>query len=406
MADALDERLIAWRRDFHQHPEPGFATVRTAGIVAAELGAMGYEVEQFPETNAVIGTLRGGDGPGVLLRADMDALRIQETSGHDFASVKAGVMHACGHDAHTAMLLGGAALLAEDPPPGLVKVLFQSAEEGVRPDEEIPRRHPDARDGETYSCGALPLIDAGALDGIDACFALHVSGEHDAGVLAVPQGAAMASTDVFIIEFRGKGGHAALPHESVDAIAMAARAITEIQYMLNRTVDPMQPKILNIGSIHGGDANNAICETVTINGTIRTHDEGVRAHLIAQLKQTCEHVAAMAGGEIGWHLQPGLPPTTNDRPTAEFAVEALKRDVRDDAHLIDAPLMGGEDFAYFTQLRPSAFCWLGVRNEAAGIVHNIHSPLFDVDESALLVGARAHAAFARAYLTNPPAPQG
>lgn len=398
----LEKRLIAWRRDFHQHPEAGFATERTAGIVADELRGMGYEVETFPESNGVIGTLGGDEGPCVLLRADMDALRIQETSGHDFASVNHGIMHACGHDAHTAMLLGGAALLAEaESLPGTVKVLFQSAEEGARPDEEFPRKHPDAEEGERYTCGSLHMIDGGALDGVDACFALHVSGEHPTGKLAVPAEAAMASSDMFEVTFKGKGGHAALPHLSVDAVLMAARAVTELKMLVTRGVDPLQPVIVNVGSIHGGDANNAICEEVTINGTIRTHNAGVRAYLVEKVRETCEQVAAMAGGSIEWLLQKGLPPLGNDPEMAKFAVQALNDFLGEGtASLATVPHMGAEDFAFFAERRPSAFCWLGVRNEERGIIHNIHSPQFDVDEDALLVGARAHAAFAQAFLTT------
>ena len=363
--------LIDLRRDFHRHPELSFREFRTAGRVASILRELGMEVREKVGGTGVIGLLRGPEGPSVALRADMDALPVTEKTGLPFASETEGMMHACGHDIHTACLLGAAMLLASrrDSLPGTVKFLFQPA-------EEINR-------------GAKAMIEDGALGCPvpEMIFGLHNHPELPAGTVGVREGALMASVDTISVRITGKGGHGALPHRDIDPIAGAAAVISALQTVVSRSVDPREPAVVSLGTIHGGTANNVIPETVEMTGTVRTFSEEVRGAMEGMIRRVVENTAAGLGcrGELVYRCD--LPPVVNRPEPTEIARLAVKTVVGADALLTPVPSMGGEDFALFQEKIPGCFLWLGVGNPEAGAVYPWHSPFFAADESSLSAGA-------------------
>jgi len=363
--------LIDLRRDFHRHPELSFREFRTAGRVASILRELGMEVREKVGGTGVIGLMRGREGPSVALRADMDALPVTERTGLPFASETEGMMHACGHDIHTACLLGAAMLLASrrDSLPGTVKFLFQPA-------EEINR-------------GARAMIEDGALESPvpEMIFGLHNHPELPAGTVGVREGALMASVDTISVRITGKGGHGALPHRNIDPIAGAAAVISALQTVVSRSVDPREPAVVSLGTIHGGTANNVIPETVEMTGTVRTFSEEVRGAMEGMIRRVVENTAAGLGcrGELVYRCD--LPPVANSPEPTEIARLAVKSVVGADALLTPAPSMGGEDFALFQEKIPGCFLWLGVGNLEEEAVYPWHSPFFAADERSLPVGA-------------------
>lgn len=372
--DSLETEIINIRRDIHENPEVGFDLERTSGIVAQLIKSWGLKVETNIGKTGVVGTLEGGKkGKTIALRADMDALPMEEENDVPYKSKNKGRMHACGHDGHTAMLLGAAKALSKskDYIKGNIKFIFQPAEEG-----------PELG-------GAKPMIDDGALDGVEAIFGLHISTLYPTGILGINMGPAMASTDVFEIKLIGKGGHAGMPHNSVDAIAMAARFINEVQYMVGRQIDPLEPLVVSIGTIHGGFVSNVIAETVEITGTIRTYSNEIRNAVITKIKSILDHITGLAEGSYEINIIPGLPPLINDLEMAQFA-EKAGLDVFGDENVLvlKKANMGGEDFAYYLEKVPGAFIWLGAGNKEKGLTHLMHSPKFDFDEKALVMGTK------------------
>lgn len=379
-AQAIAEQVVAWRRDFHRHPELGLEEHRTAGIVAAHLRSLGFAVEEGVGGTGVVGLLNPGKaGRVVALRADMDALPIQDSKTCDYASTVPGKMHACGHDGHTAILMGVASLLAarREEIAGQVKLLFQPAEEGPG--------------------GALPMIEAGALTNPapDACFALHLWSDVPVGSAAIRAGAHMAASDTIHMTVTGVGGHGAYPETSIDAIAVAGHVIVGMQQIVSRECPPLQPVVVTIGTVQGGFRNNVIAPEVKMTGTVRTLHAPTRNGMEERIRRVFEGICRTHRAEPAFSYSYGYPVTVNDPAMAAFlagcAADVLGSDhVRTDPD----PAMGGEDFAYIAERVPSAYLRLGSCNAAKGITAGAHNPGFDIDEDALPLGVAimAHAA--------------
>jgi amidohydrolase len=367
------------RREIHRHPELGFEEERTAAIVERELDDLGIEHRRVVKTG-VVGIIRGAHpGRTVGLRADMDALPIGEESGEQFASEVPGRMHACGHDAHTAMLIGAARALqtARATLAGNIVLLFQPAEEGPG--------------------GALPMIEAGVMDAepkIEAVAMLHVDVRLDTGAVSITPGPVNAAADEFSITVRGVGGHGAAPHNAQDTIPCAAAIVLALQNIAARETDPLASVVVTIGTIAGGYRNNVIADSVALSGTVRTTDPAVRDTMEARLRRIIGGVASAYGCSAELNVIYGYPPVVNDIALAQ----AFTRHVRESTPIVVRalpPTMGAEDFAYFAQRVPGLLIRLGVRNEASGAIHSAHSSRFRLDEGAIPVGIATLVAFAR-----------
>ncbi len=371
------ERAVAIRREIHRQPELGFEEHTTQAIVERELDAIGVEHRRIAGTG-VVGIVRGAlPGHITALRADMDALPITEDSGEECASEVPGKMHACGHDSHTAMLLGAARVLQESRETfaGTAVLLFQPAEEGPG--------------------GALPMIDEGALDDprVEAVTMLHIDPRLETGTIGITPGPVNAAADEFHITLRGKGGHGAYPHKAVDVIPCAAATILALQNVAARETDPLASIVVTIGTIEGGYRNNVIADHVKMTGTLRTHDPAVRTAAEAKLRRIIYGVAEAYGARAQFDMIFGYPPVVND---AELA-ESIAAYAREQGFAVErpAPTMGGEDFAYFAQRVPGVMVRLGIYNEAVGSVHSAHSAQFRLDEGAIPTGIATLVAFAR-----------
>lgn len=385
-AKAIHERIRAWRRTIHRHPELTFTEHHTAALVNRMLTDLGIETETEVAKTGVVGHIRGGAGPTVGLRADMDALPITEINGTDFDSTRPGIMHACGHDAHTAMLMGAATILKgladEGRLPGAIRLLFQPSEE--------------AQDAEGKS-GGMRMVEEGALAGLDAVFGLHVDPFHPVGTVATRSGPMMASADTFALVIHGSGGHAARPHTTIDPIALSAHVINAIQQVVSRRLNPLDPGVITIGTIHGGTVSNVIPDTVTMTGTIRAFSEEGRATLLSELERACKVIEPL-GGRAEYTLQPGYPPTVNS-PEATAVMLAATRELLGAEQVKEAPMvMGAEDFSFMAQVAPGSFLRIGTHNPAWDRYYPVHRADFRIDEDALPVGAAAMAAAALRWM--------
>ena len=383
----LEPQLIERRRDLHRHPELGFAEHRTAAIVADWLQRLGFEVRTGVAKTGVVARLRGKHKGGrtIALRADMDALPIQDAKlgSVDYASTVPHRMHACGHDAHVTMALGAASVLSalRDELPGDVVFIFQPAEEGPG--------------------GARPMIEEGALDGVDFILGQHMFPLYRAGEVAVSHGAAMAAADEFQLRILGVGGHGAYPHLAVDAIQVTGQVITALQSIVARNVDPLKSAVISIGTVHGGYNFNVIADVVEMKGTVRTLDEDLRSEVKGRIEAVVRGVTEAFGARFELSYKFGYPATVNH----ESGV-ALLRAVAADAlgaenvHVV-APSMGGEDFSYYLQKIPGCFYFLGCRHpHPIDARYNIHHPAFDLDEASLVIGAQLFVEGAMRYLES------
>lgn len=384
-AHALKDKLIALRRDLHQHPELAFQEVRTAQRVAEMLHELGIGYEAGIAKTGIVAHLGAGE-PRFALRADMDALPILEANDVEYKSQNAGVMHACGHDAHTACLLGAAMILNEDFKQGKlrgwVKLLFQPAEENC--------------DAEGKS-GGRRMVEEGALNDVEAVVGLHVISTLPSNEVYVRTGSFMASADAFEADVIGRGGHGAYQHETLDPIWLAMQVINAIYGIVSRRMDPTKQGVISVCTIHAGTAANVIPESVHLTGTIRSFEPKVREQLHADLEKAFA-VARAFGGDYRLKILHGYPPTANDPRMAEF-VRGMASDLIGAARVKEADLqMGAEDFSYMAQAKPGAFIYLGAKKDDVHRPH--HNPAFDIDEVVLPTGAALLAEAARKYLTE------
>lgn len=394
-AQAIEKRMIAWRRDFHANPELGNAEVRTSKLVAAHLKKLGLKVRAGVAQTGVVAVLEGGKpGPTVALRADMDALPVKEETGLPFASKATGtyrgqtvpVMHACGHDTHVAMLMATAEILSNmrKDLPGKVVFLFQPAEEGPSDFE--------AGTGKTW--GAKAMVEQGALADPkpDAVFGLHVFSGMPAGQIAWRSGPLMASADSYSVTVTGRQTHGALPWRGVDPVVAAAQVVTGLQTIVSRQLDlTKEPAIVSVGQIHGGVRYNIIPDSVTFEGTIRAFDEGMRSDIHERVKRTSESIAAASGAKAEAKVTKIYDVTSNDPALTERMTPTLVRVAGSKPFNGNvAKSTGAEDFSELSRVAPSLFLFLGVSTpgEETTAAAN-HSPLFKVDESGLIQGVRA-----------------
>jgi amidohydrolase len=371
-AQEIYDEIVSIRRDLHQHPELGFQEVRTARIVAEKLGTLGYEVVTGVGKTGVVGLLSGGQAGErtVLLRFDMDALPIQEENDVPYRSQTPGVMHACGHDAHVAVGIGVATLLARhrDRFRGTVKLMFQPAEEGLG--------------------GANAMIRDGVLKGpnVDLALGLHVSSNHDTGTAVVRSGAMMAASDKLHILVRGRGGHAAHPEQAIDAVLVASQIVVALQTIVSRSLNPEETGVVTVGSIHAGNAGNVIAETAELQGSIRSFSEEARELLHRRINEVATGVAIALGATAEVTLTRGVNATVNAPAPTEtvykVAAEVLGADKVDTTYRTT----GGEDFSAVLAAVPGNFFFLGARDEARNLNYPHHNPHFDIDETCLPQG--------------------
>ncbi|MBL7161697.1 MAG: amidohydrolase [Anaerolineales bacterium] len=381
----IKDQLISWRRDFHMHPELGFEETRTAGIVAEALKEMGIGVETEVGKTGVVGHL--GEGPPVVgIRADMDALPLQEANDVPYASQNPGVMHACGHDAHTAILLGVARILSEMPdrPPGEIRFLFQPSEEDW--DEEL-------------KSGSTRMIEDGALEGLDAVIALHVDDSIPTGQIEINDGNASAAVDSFHATIIGQGGHGAYPHETVDPTFILAQVINAIHGIRARRIKPIDSAVISIGAIHAGHTSNVIPDSVEMMGTIRSFETEVREQLSEELEKAFALSRAF-GGNYTLTIEKGFPSMYNDPDVVELICQTASEMLGEDKVTPSEAEMGAEDFSYMSQLAPGAMFWLGVNIDDTP--RPAHSPTFDINEDALPIGTALLAEVACRLLISPP----
>lgn len=380
-AREIEEKLINWRRDFHMHPELGFQETRTAGCVADTLESLGLRVRRGVGRTGVIGEL--GEGPSTIaIRADMDALPIQEANDIDYASQVPGVMHACGHDAHTAIALGVATLLSKVEFPGTVRFLFQPAEE-VGDDEGIS--------------GAPRMVADDAMEGVDMVLALHVDSDTSVGNIQLDSGPSSGGVDSFFASIIGKGGHGASPHKTVDPFFITSHVIQALYGITSRRLNPFAPAVVSIGSIHGGGAENVIPERVEMSGTIRFMEKKVQQEIHTEIERAFK-IAPVLGGDYKLKIEIGSLPIINDQRVVDLLTSVIT-DLLGDEHILPPEKsLGAEDFGSFSELAPGAMFMLGCKIEED--VRTPHHPRFDIDERCLSIGTSILTEAALRFLRN------
>lgn len=382
--EQLHDEMISIRRDLHMHPERSFHEHRTARRIAQHQRALGLEVRTEVGGMGVVATLRGAHpGPTIALRADFDALPIHEQNDVPYASQNVGVMHACGHDAHTAIALGIASALAEyrDELHGNVVFIHQHAE------EEDPG-------------GAKGMVEDGALDGVDAIIATHMENYIPVGHVWHSDGYVMASSDDFIIDVHGIGGHAAWPHDTVDAVTIGAHLVIALNQIVSRKLDPMRPVVLTVGAFAAGDTTNVIPGSARLQGTVRTFDPAVRDSAQRWIERITASTCEAFGATSTVTYLPGAPSIKNDPMINRFVIKAATQVLPTDNIVAMEPNMGAEDFSFYTQHVPGAYFFTGSANAEKGLVHPYHHPRFDIDEDSLLIGAKIMAGAALSFLAD------
>ena len=377
------QHMIKLRETIHMYPEDGFSEFTTSKIIIEELEKLGIKVQKNVAKTGVVGLIEGKyPGKTVLLRADMDALKIQEQADVEYKSKIDGMMHACGNDGHVAGLLGAAMILNElkDNLHGNVKLVFQPAEE---------------RDG-----GALPMIEEGVLENpkVDAAFAAHLWGYLNEGEVHLKEGPMMASPDIFNIKVIGKGGHGAVPQESIDPIVITCQIVNSLQTIVSRKINPLDPVVITCGRIQGGDCHNVIPNEVELEGTIRTFNEETRNWVPKVMEDLIRGITTSQGAAYEFKYEPKYPALINDKYMTSFAKESLKKVVgEENVFDLKEPNMGGEDFAYFAQKVPSAFIFVGIaNNKSEPVIH--HNPYFKWDSKNVGILAQSLSQIAIDYL--------
>jgi amidohydrolase len=381
---SLKDELVSLRRDFHKHPELGFNEKRTAGIVENYLKDCGLEVKSGVAKTGVVGLLKGKEGgQTVLLRADMDALPIEELNDVPYKSVNKGIMHACGHDGHTAMLLVAAKVLSRhrDEIKGNVKFVFQPSEE----------KDPG---------GAIKMIEEGVMENphVDKAFGLHLGNMIPAGIIGIKEGVMTAEADRFKIEIKGKGGHGAYPHTSVDPVVIASQIVMSLQTIVSREINPINPIVITVGKIHSGDVFNVIPESAELLGTVRTLDKNLAKTIPEKIERIAKNTAAAFRGEAKTEYAFGYPPLINSKEETQYVI-SVAQSVVGEKRVIKTPVsMGGEDMAYFLEKAKGAFFWLGSMNKEKGLDKPHHSAYFDFDEDVMPIGVEMHVKIALGLL--------
>ncbi|AJY76786.1 M20 metallopeptidase family protein [Paenibacillus beijingensis] len=366
------DQMVAWRRHLHQHPELSFQEVVTPKMIASILESYGIEVRRNVGGRGVVGKIAGGrPGKTIALRADFDALPIQDEKDVPYKSTVPGVMHACGHDGHTATLLAVAKVLSEhrEQLAGNVVLLHQHAEE-VAPG------------------GAIAMIEDGCLDGVDVVFGSHLNSKTPLGTYEYNSGAFAAAADIFEIKVQGRGGHGASPHETVDAVVVGAQIVNHLQTIVSRHVNPMKPAVVTIGSFHAGNAENVIADTAVLKGIVRTFDPDVRDDIEQEFKHIVESVCASFRASCEIEYTKGYPALVNHEEEANVFANVIRNTVHDGILEVASPTMGSEDFAYFLHHKPGMFFNTGAGN-ADGAHYPHHHPKFDFDEKAMIYAGKA-----------------
>lgn len=386
-AHELSDEITGWRHHFHKHPELSYHETETAAKIASLLKGMGY-------TDVKLGCGKGNicvvanlnaereSGKCIALRADIDALGVQEKRDVPYKSENDGAMHACGHDAHISMLLGAAKILKELEPKlrGRVRLIFQHAEE--------------------TGAGARDLVDEGVLEGVDVIYGQHIWSPVPSGSMTYCLGPTMASADKFELDIRGSGGHGSMPHLSIDPVIAACSVISAWQTIISREVDPLESAVISVGAIKSGSVFNAIPDSATVIGTTRTFSQEIRENLASRMKELAEAVCSgfRCKAEFIYHYM--LPPTVNDPEFTRFAASVAKEIMGDEKVFETKPTMGAEDFSFYLQERPGAFMFLGTGNPEKDMVYPQHHPKYCVDDDVLALGTAVTAAIAWAYLNG------
>ncbi|MRI84766.1 amidohydrolase [Aerococcaceae bacterium WS4759] len=373
--------LIETRRYFHQHPELSFEEFETTKYIADQLDKLDVNYRLMEPTGVLAEIVGAKPGKTVLLRADMDALSIEELNDHlDYCSINSGKMHACGHDAHTSMLLTAlkALLSVQEQIKGTVRFIFQPAEE--------------------IASGAKKMVEQGILEGVDNVFGIHIWTVNETGLVACDPGPSFASADIFKVHFKGKGGHAAQPHMTHDAVVMAAEYVNNVQSIVSRSVDPLSPAVLTIGKFESGDRFNIIAENAFLEGTVRTFNNETRSIVEKQMKHFAEQVAAMYHGTVDFEYIYMTEAVDNHEGSAKLVQEVTEKAFGKEFIYHDAPTMGAEDFGYYMKEIPGAFATVGCRNTIKETDFPHHHARFNVDEEALKYGAELYAQYALSYL--------
>ena len=385
-SEEIRGQLVNFRREIHRNPELSGGEKNTASFVTGILEANDIKVKRNVGGYGVIGILNEDSSEHIIaLRADMDALPIVEQTGADYASLSSGIMHACGHDAHTAILLGAAIVLADmrDALKGRVMFLFQPAEESIS--------------------GAKAMIADGVLDGKlpGAVVALHCLPEMEVGSVGHKTGIMTAAADSIDIVIKGKSGHASRPHQTIDAVLVSSMVINAIHHIVSRKTNPLHPAVISIGTINGGNAKNIIADRVEMEGTVRTLDNGLRERMPTIIEEVIKGVTASMGAEYEFTYTLECPAVVND-PSVDELVASCASDIvgEENTTELSEPMMGSEDFALFTEKAPGSLFRLGTGNRAKGIVASLHNPHFDIDEEAIIIGTKILSWIAASYLNT------
>ncbi|MEH7118961.1 M20 family metallopeptidase [Neobacillus vireti] len=380
---SYSEELTALRRKLHSEPELSWEEEKTTAFVCEYLEELGIPYRRTVPTG-VIATIEGGrPGKTVALRGDMDALSVEELNKElPYASKEEGKMHACGHDAHTAMLLIAAKVLVEQKQelPGTVRLLFQPAEEVAE--------------------GAKALVKQGAVEGVDNVFGIHIWSQMPTGKVSCPAGPSFASADLFKVTFKGRGGHGAMPHDTIDAAIVASSFVMNIQTVVSRTIDTQKPAVVTVGKMVVGTRFNVIAENAVIEGTVRCFDPKTRDHIEKQIHHYAEHVAAMYGANANVEYTRGTQAVINDECSANLVQSVVKEAFGENAVYFEKPTMGGEDFSEYLERVPGSFALVGSGNPEKDTEWAHHHGKFNIDEEALATGAELYAQYAWKYLNQ------
>jgi amidohydrolase len=383
--EKINERIIEIRHDLHEHPELSGHEEHTKYLVKGILEASGYTIRESDRHFGLIADMKVDEhARTIAIRADMDALPIEEQTGRPYTSREKGVMHACGHDSHTAIALGTAIALAEHRSalPGNIRFIFQPSEE--------------SKEG-----GSVEMIADGALEGVDGIFGLHAYPYLNTGEIGYKYGVMMASADIFTIEIFGKSAHGARPHEGVDAILVTSMIVNSLNHIVSRMIDPLHPAVISLGTIEGGRASNIICDHVVLKGTVRTVNEEIRKNIPQMMETSIEGICRSMGATYNFEYEFGQPELINHDSMVDIIVSEAGKIIGEEKCIdLKDPVMGGEDFSEYLKIVPGAFFRLGTCDEAKKTCISQHNSRFDVDDNALQTGMKIMAAAALHFLAQ------